>query len=308
MKIEEDPRGKITNSLTRRQLIRLGTGAVLMSQGESVGSKILFGGNGPRKSGRSVKIRPLTSLETPVVCCQSIGFELPELPGEEFRIVIPELISDTKEPILPWEQPPPNWDIRENLARCLIEIHNTIRMEAEVRFCDERIEARVMVTNLSQRSWEMVNAFTCFAFYAAPSFNDPQLTRTYFPVNGQWKSVAELFREHDPGTGPYTFFPVAGGPPLDDLWLCRKIPQRCPQVVSNGCGYVVSTGGDWIAGMTTRTPAYVFHNRREPCIHVDPLMGTVAAGATAEGISNIYIFRGTVASFMKRCQQKEDPN
>ena len=38
---------------------------------------------------------------------QTLGFELPALPDQEFRIAIPELISDANGPILPWGFPSP---------------------------------------------------------------------------------------------------------------------------------------------------------------------------------------------------------
>jgi len=122
-------------------------------------------------------------------------------------------------------------------------------------------------------------------------------------VNGKWNSVSELFAEQIPGGGPYTFFPVANGPQLEDLWLGRKISQHHPQIVSKGCACVVSKDGAWIAGVTTRTPAYVFHNRRERCIHADPFLSTVASGATIEGVTDIHIFRGTLTDFMNRCDE-----
>jgi hypothetical protein len=235
---------------------------------------------------------------------QTIAFELPELPGQVFKIVIPELISDTQEPIVPWDHPSPGWNLGLNSASYSIEIPRKIHMKAQVLFLEQKIETRVTMTNLSQRMWDKVNAFTCFAFYSAPAFDDPQLTRTYVPVEEGWKSIAQLFADHDPGDGPYTFFPVAGGPRLDDLWLCRKIPQRHPQTVSRGCACVVSSDGRWIAGMAARTPAYVFNNRRERCVHANQLIQSVAPGETTEGISVVYILSGTLDDFTKRCESQ----
>ena len=288
-----------TRRLTRRKLLKLGTSALIFPVGHAE-TRDLVGLTVNQNPRPGVSIWPVTDLPH-----QTIGFELSELPGEEFRIVIPELISDDTEPILPWEQPSPKWNIGRGTARCSIEIQDKIHMDAEVLFCKERIVTRVAATNLSQVTWKNVNAFTCFAFYAAPSFDDPELTRTYFPVDGQWKSVSVLFAEHDPGSGPYTFFPVAGGPQLEDLWLGRKISQHHPQIVSKGCACVVSKDGRWIAGMATRTPAYAFHNRRERCIHADPLLGTIPPDTTAEGVATVFIFRGTFTDFTRQCNAEK---
>lgn len=284
--------------LTRRQFVEISAAstAFISSQKDVMGNQRLLRFDSIRGENSKIKIWPDEQKQT-------IGFELPELPREVFKIVIPELISDAKEPIVPWEHPSPTWKIDDNSARWSTEIPKLVRMESAVTFGAEKITTRVHLTNLSQSSWEKTNAFTCFAFYAAPSFDDPELMRTYFPVNGKWKSVSALFGEHDPGSGPYTFFPVVGGPKLEDLWLGRKIPQHHPQVVSRGCACVVSKDGRWIAGMTTRTPAYAFHNRRERCVHADPFLGTVGPGKTMDGISTIHIFRGTLKDFMNRCDE-----
>ena len=236
---------------------------------------------------------------------QTVAFELPQLPGETFQIVIPEMITDTKGPILPWPQQTSPWKIDENKAVSWAEIRDVVYMEAEVLFQDEQILAAVKVTNLSQTNWEKVNAFTCFRLQHAPSFQDPQLTRTYLPVAGRWKSVAELFAENRPGEGPYTFFRVESGPELEDLWVCdgyERTPPAYyhPQVVSKGCCCVVSADGTCVAGMTTRTPAYIFINRN-CCIHADPIIGDVAPGENREANSVIHIFQGALPEFIERC-------
>lgn len=235
---------------------------------------------------------------------QTLGFELPDLPGEEFRFVIPELISDAIEPIQPWEQAPAPWDIGKDIARCHLEIPSKVRTEVEIRFLGERIEAVVRATNLSRRTWQNANAFICFAYYAAPSFYDPNLERTFVPVGSQWKTLATLFSDASPGPGRFTFFAVAGGPSLNDLWVSREIPQRYAQVLSQGRACVISTDRRWIAGVTTPRPAYVFNNRVHSCIHADPLMGSVPPGTTAEGGMTVYIFRGTIGDFERRCERE----
>lgn len=232
---------------------------------------------------------------------QTLGFELPHLPGQAFRLVVPELISDAGEALLPWTHPSQEWKIDQDSACCSIEIGGTIRMTAEILFGPEKIDIIVRVSNLSDRTWQKVNLFTCFAFYTAPLFHDPDLARTYVPVTaGTWKPIADLFAEHDPGEGPYTFFPVRGGPALSDLWVCRKINQNHTQQVSRGAACVVSSCGQWVAGMESSKPAYVFNNRRECCVHADPLLGTINPGATVQDMSSVHIFRGSVEDFEAR--------
>lgn len=232
---------------------------------------------------------------------QTTGFSLPDLPDQVFRLVVPELISDSTEDLLPWSHPSPQWDIDRESAHCASEISGAIRMSADVTFSAERIDIHVAVTNLSTRTWDNANLFTCFAYYPAPQFHDPERTRTHFPIApGVWESVADLFAEHDPGPGPYTFFPVRGGPALSDLWVCRQINQMHSQQLSAGAACVLSSCGQWLAGMASARPAYVFNNRRQCCIHADPLLGTVAPGRTTHCLSTVHIFRGSLEDFDAR--------
>ncbi len=85
---------------------------------------------------------------------QTIGFGMPDLPGQTFRLVVPELISDSRNPILPWSTPSPDWEVGEESARCVIEIVGMIRMSAEVLFSGDRIVIDVSVSNLSEVVWE----------------------------------------------------------------------------------------------------------------------------------------------------------
>src|ERR1700730_13967384 len=80
---------------------------------------------------------------------QTLGFELPELPGQEFRIALPELLSDANHPILPWGFVSPKFEIRDNSACLVIELPDEVRVEARVHFGRDGIEADVTATNLS---------------------------------------------------------------------------------------------------------------------------------------------------------------
>ncbi len=233
---------------------------------------------------------------------QTLGFQLPDLPEDEFRIALPELLSDADEPILPWGFVSPQFEIRGNVARLLIELPGEVRMEGQVHFREDRIKAQVSATNLSKREWKMFNAFTCFACHEAPSFHDPDSTRTYFPVNGKFTPIAELRSQYGPGDGPFTFFRVAGGPDLDEFWAYRKLQGQCAVPASQNCACVISGDGSWVAGVTTRNAAYLFNNRKLTCVHAAPLIGSVAPGAGTEAVSTIFIFRGTIGAFAEECR------
>lgn len=228
---------------------------------------------------------------------QSITFEPDGLPGEVFRITIPEIVSDGGGVIVPWSQPSPNWDIDERSAGWFAEAPGRFGMTASVTFTDGPIATTVALTNLSPNTWTRVTAFTCLAYWESPLFDDPDLSRTYVPVENGWKAVGELFRDHDPGGRPYTFFPVEGGPPLASLWLCREIPQWHPCRLARGAACVVSRDGRWVAGMSAEAPAFVFVNRRERCVHANAVVERVAPGETAVARSTIHIMRGGLPEF-----------
>ncbi|MBI4578932.1 MAG: hypothetical protein HY718_04465 [Planctomycetes bacterium] len=230
---------------------------------------------------------------------QTIDFEADVLPGQVFKLVIPEIITDEQEILIPWSQDVPAWDIGPNRAAWTCERPGIVRMAAAVLFDDGLIEARVEITNLSSRTWHLANAFTCFAFYEAPRFDNPELDRMFFPVEGRWRSVADLFAEKSPGDGPYTFFPVRGGPRIRDMMVVRLVKQTHPQMIDAGAGCVVSTDGEWVAGISCEHPAYVFCNRKERCLHANPVFDDAEPGATARASSYVRIMRGGVAEFAR---------
>jgi hypothetical protein len=230
---------------------------------------------------------------------QTLDFEINILPGQVFKVVIPEIITDRQETLLGWNESVSHWDIGPEHASWDCEIPGVIRANSSVLFGQELIEARVRMTNLSQRTWELANAFTCFAFYEAPLFDNPELDRIFFPVDGRWRSVADLFAQTNPGDGPYTFFSVKGGPQIRDIRVVRLVRQTHPQAIDYGAGCVVSKDGQWVAGVSTGRPAYVFCNRRERCIHANPLYGPIAPGQTAEDTTYIRIMRGGLTEFEK---------
>lgn len=230
---------------------------------------------------------------------QTIDFEIDVLPGQVFKMVIPEIITDEQETLIPWSQDVPSWDIGPDHASWECERPGVIRQKSTVVASNGLIEARVEITNLSGRMWHLANAFTCFAFYEAPMFDNPELDRMFFPVNGRWRSVADLFAEESPGDGQYTFFPVKGGPRITDMRVVRLVRQRHRQMIDYGAGCVVSKDGQWVAGITCTRPAYVFCNRKERCLHANPVFDDLGPGQTAWASSYIRILRGNPADFAR---------
>src|SRR5215831_11476667 len=112
--------------LTRRQFFEISAAgtAYISSKRDFIDNPSLLRADSIQGKSSKVKIWPDEQKQT-------IGFELSELPHEIFKIVIPELVSDAKEPIIPWEQPSPNWQIGENSAQWSTENHNAVRMESD---------------------------------------------------------------------------------------------------------------------------------------------------------------------------------
>ncbi len=230
---------------------------------------------------------------------QTIAFEMDALPGQVFKIVIPEIITDSERTLLGWNEAPSKWDIGSHRAAWTREISGVIRMNATVLFGPHVIEAEVETTNLSDRTWNLTTAFTCFAFYAAPLFDNPELDRIYLPIDEEWRSVADIFARKSPGTGPYTFFSVKDGPRLEAMQVVRRVGQTHPQIIRYGAAAVTSRDGQWVAGVYARRAAYVFCNRRERCIHANPLYDPIRPHRTASTSTYVLIMRGELADFEK---------
>lgn len=231
---------------------------------------------------------------------QTIAFEIDPLPNEVFKIVIPEIVSHNDQVIIPWSEKVPQWTIRSDFASWHCEIPSVVDMVAEICFSTKKIEAVVTVTNLSRQGWELTNAFTCFAFYQAPLFDDPRLERIYLPVANDWESLASVLAQAPcPGEAPCTFFQVEGSANISDLWLGRTIDQTHSQAIKQCAVCVVSQNNQWVAGITTYRAGYVFVNRRERCIHANPVYDFIPPGDTASERCIIHIMKGDVSTFKK---------
>ena len=64
-----------------------------------------------------------------------------------------------------------------------------------------------------------------------------------------------------------------------------------------GAGCVVSRDGRWVAGISCERPAYVFCNRKERCLHANPVFDDLKPGQTARASSYIHILRGDIGDF-----------
>jgi hypothetical protein len=233
---------------------------------------------------------------------QALHLEHPDFAGERFMMQFPEIVSDRHGPIIGWDRHPDKWDITAGSAGWSIDIPNAARMEATLVFESEKILANVTLTNLSDRTWQDANAFTCFVYGCVPAFDDPEMERTFLPVGNTWRSVADVWAESYPGDRIYTFYPVAGGADMQKLWLrYQEQCQLCDVMLSRGAIAAVSSDRQWVAGMCTPVPAFVFNNRKGRCLHACPLMRTVQPGQTTDCASTIHIFRGTLEDLAARC-------
>ena len=223
---------------------------------------------------------------------QTLGVRLRCLPRDEFRIAVPELLSDADQAILPWGFPSPHFEIADDRAQLCIDLPKVVRMEATVQVCEGSIEIRVKATNLSAYRWERLNAFTCFACHHAPSFDNPLADRTKFLIGTRWQSVARLRSIGGQDRTPFTFCPVRGAPRPNRLWVCRQLRGRVLRAAANPSACVISADGKWAAHITSRSAGYLFSNRQLTCVHACPLLGDLAPGESGEGVNVIRVLPG----------------
>ena len=86
---------------------------------------------------------------------QAFAFEHAALPGQLFRVVIPEWVSDDQEIMVHWVHRVPEWKFGSDYATWSDQINGKIRFCSTVLFKEEVIEARVELSNLSERCWRL---------------------------------------------------------------------------------------------------------------------------------------------------------
>lgn len=294
----------VSKQLTRRNIIKLG---IVSSPGYFLPKPRSILSPGVIDTTPEVKIWDTRQYNL------TLSFELPELPGEVFSIIVPEIVSEKQELILPYSDGPlAYWSLNKNFAHYGLEVARKLGLDGTVQFTDQRISCALKITNLSERRWENVSTFTCLAYHEAPHFDDPNFGRTYVAVAGKPTSVAELLKKY-PSVDGAALFPVSGSPPLDAFAVCMAKEyehDRYPQTLSNGSACVASIDGKWVAGISAAPAAYVYINSEDSpkfrwrSIHADPWIRAIEPGQTALAETVIQVFRGTPQEFFEMSQLK----
>jgi hypothetical protein len=294
----------VSKQLTRRVVLKLG---LVSSSGYFLPAPLSI------LSAGVTDTRPEVTLWDKREYNLTLSFALPELPGEVFSIIVPEIVSKKQELILPYSEVPlAYWSLSKNLAHYGLEIAGKLALDGTVQFADQRILCALKITNLSERRWENVSTLTCLAYHEAPHFDDPNFDRTYVAVAGKPTSVAELLKKYPSGDGG-AFFPVSGSPPLDAFAVCMAKDyehDRYPQTLSNGSACVVSIDGKWVAGISAEPAAYVYINSEDSpkfhwrSIHADPWIRVIEPGQAVLAETAIQVFRGTTQEFFEMSQRK----
>ena len=203
-----------------------------------------------------------------------------------------------------WERP----EAEEVVGQ--IEAQASLKGEWRANVCEDRIEMTYSVTNTSERTWPVAEAFFCYKHRSAGDFWNPDLDRTYVEWEGEPVSVRDRIKQMH---GEEAFWPKNQlhlrqfGETYDryDRVGLRNSPSAgwCAHRDGTTGGWmaVLSENGEWLSGMYWERTERVAQNGPDyGCIHAGLHIGyDIGPGETVQRKGTVVIARMSPREFME---------
>ena len=225
--------------------------------------------------------------------------DIPAFPGERFGLGFPEAIGDTARTFW-FNTLKPDWrqlddGMWESVARAEGELSYTIILTPS----EEWVEAKVSVTNESDRDWADSLAFNCFQCGSAWSIRDNECVRHWCRTGGQFKRLIQVPRQFGPRP-TIQLYSVEGAPPGMDIPFVANFRATPEDAVLEGWLAIQSRDGRRLAATVSRPAFFLFQNMEYSCIHSSPSMGPLKPGQTGEAITRMYFVEASVEDWHAR--------
>jgi hypothetical protein len=251
---------------------------------------VIFGGGGDVE--RSRPLAETVQLE-PVQGTMNCIIRWPALPGEQFRLNLPEAIANNEGGRWGVNEIKPQWVPGEGGTQSYdVTVPKGMRLQIEMAPSEDHVDIRYRVTNLQAEDWTESLAFTCFNLGAAPSFSDFDMRRTYVWRQGQAFRLVDIERKFS--TRPLVqLFGIEGARPWTEVPFVTKFhaspPDPCEPLIG-----IRSRDGRRTAAVASNPALFLFHNGEYSCIHSCPTLGPLEAGHTGEAMTRLYFLEASI--------------
>lgn len=225
--------------------------------------------------------------------------QIPAFPGENFGLGFPEAIGDIARGCW-FNNIRPEW---RNLGDGVWE--QVCRADGELSYAvtlipgEDFVDARLQVTNESDRNWTQSFAFNCFQAGGAPSIRDNECVRHWCRTGGEFKRLVELPRKFGPRP-TIQLYSVEGALPGMDIPFVANFQSTPPDVALEGWLAIESRDGKRLVATVSRPALFLFQNMEYSCIHSAPSFGPLKSGETGEALTRVYFVESSVEEWHGR--------
>ncbi|MFQ5808831.1 MAG: hypothetical protein ACE5JM_04340 [Armatimonadota bacterium] len=227
------------------------------------------------------------------------SMQWPLLPGEIFRLNIPEAIVNNDGGRWGVQEIKPRWQAGPDGQQSYdVEMAGGMRLQVRMVPFEDHVDINYEVTNLQKTPWTESLAFTCFNHGSVPSINDFELLRTYIWRKGKAYRLVDIERQFS--TRPLVqLFGIEGArpwPEVDFVARFRASPREpCEPLIA-----IQSRDGRLVTGVAARPALFLFHNAEYSCIHSCPTFGPLKPNETGKALTRHYFLQGTIEDLRKR--------
>jgi len=228
---------------------------------------------------------------------------IPAFPGEGFGLGFPEAVGDVA-PGYCFNGLKPDWrqledGAWEQIARAGGEVSYVLTLIPG----DDFVDARLSVTNESDRTWESSFAFNCFQAGAAASIRDNECVRHWCRTGGEFKRLIEIPRQFGPRP-TVQLYSVEGAMPGASIPFVANFQATPANVALEGWLALQSRDGRRLVAAVSRPALFVFQNMEYSCHHSAPCLGPLKPGETGEALTRVYFVEATLEDWHARmCQE-----
>ncbi len=224
--------------------------------------------------------------------------DVPAFPGESFGIGFPEAIGDVAG-VCWFNLIKPSWREREDGAwRSEGRRPGELSYRIDIVPHEDSVDARIRLTNESDRTWERGLAFNCFNCGATPSIRDHDCVRHHVRMDGAFRRLVEIPRRFGPRPA-IQFYSVQGQPPGDEIPFVAAF-QATSEATLEGWIAITDVEGRRLVAAVSRPALFLFQNMEYSCIHSGAGFDSLAPGETGEAITRLYFVESTLDEWYHR--------
>jgi len=223
---------------------------------------------------------------------------IPAFPGENFGLGFPEAIGDMNRTYW-FNLLKPDWrELDDGVWECVCRGDGELSYWITLTPGEDMVEAKLGVTNESDRDWPGSLAFNCFQCGGAPSIKDHECVRHWVRTQGEFKRLVEVPRTFGPRPA-IQLYSVEGAPKGMDIPFVANF-KATPDVVLEGWMAIQSRDGKRLVATASDPAMFLFQNMEYSCIHSAAGFGPLKPGESGEAVTRVYFVEAGLGDWHAR--------